>query len=259
MIALLLLAVPLAWGAALPPEAAFLEDSVSPSAAARRLLAADADVARTEAHASGLPLAVDERGGDAPEIVVDLARLRRLPPHEAEAEYARALALAAIAAPTPLVETEQAARQWTAQVLLEAAAENAELSRALHAAETKPARGAPVFDLAAVFLAEFERDPREAYWSVEEGLPRESVRLTDLEDLLALRAADVRALKEPPDRAYASFGGRRYPAALVRAAFRLRAPGALERLREALSSYDTVGVEPLQNEIFRWHRSFQAK
>ncbi len=241
--------------------AGLLAAALSPSVTARRLLAADESVPRIEARASGLPLAVDERGGAAPEIVVDLERLPGLPPGEAQAEYARALARAAIAAPLPLVEAEQASRQWTAQVLVEAAVSDAGLSRELRAAGVRPDPAAPVLGGAADFLARFERDPQEAYLSVESGrgLAREAVRLTDLEDLLALRAAEVRALPYPPDGAYAFLGGRRYPGPLVRAAFRLRAPGVLERLRESLGAFDTVGVVPLREAVARWRRALLAR
>jgi hypothetical protein len=253
--ALLPLLAALAWGAEPAPAVTRLEAALSPSPQARRLLAADAAVDRVEAHASGLPLAVDERGGAAPEIVVDLERVGDLPPGEAEAEYARALALAAVASPLPLLEAEQAARQWTTLVLVEASASDAALSQALRAAERSPAAGAPVLTGAAAFAARFEREPGSAWWAVESGLPRDAASLTELEDLFALHASDVRALKEPPSEEYADFGGRRYRASLVRAAFRLRAPGALERLREALGAYDTVGVEPLKAAIFRWRRA----
>jgi hypothetical protein len=241
--------------------AALLASALSPSLTARRLLAADFDVPRREAHGSGLPLAVDERGGASPEIVFDLERLARLPPGEAEAEYARALARAAVAAPVPLVEAEQASLQWTAQVLVEAAAEDSKLSKALAGAEAAPGRAAVVLDRASVFLGRFERDSNAAYAAVESGggLPKEAVRLTDLEDLFSLRAIELRALKEPPDGPYAVLGGRRYPGPLVRAAYRMCAPGELERLREALGAFDTVGVVPLRDAIKRWRGSLQRE
>jgi hypothetical protein len=190
---------------------------------------------------------------------VDLERLGGLPRGEAEAEYARALARAAIASPVALVEAEQAARHWTAAVLVENAPEDAALSRALRAAERAPGPAAPVLDGAAAFLDQFERDPNAAYASVESGLPRDAVRLTDLEDLFALRAAEIRALQEAPAAPYVLFGGRRYPGALARAAYRLREPGALARLREALGAFDTVGVAPLSDALKRWRRALGAR
>lgn len=237
------------------PAAALLAAALAPSLTARRLLAADADVPRREARASGLPLAVDERGGASPEIVFDPERLPGLPPGEAEAEYALALARAAIAAPVPLVEAEQAARQWTAQVLVETAAEDAAFSKALRAVELRPYPAFVVLIRSAAFIERFERDPNEAYWSVESGLPPEAARLTDLEDLFALRAAEIRALPQPPAGPYGELANRRYLGTLVRAAYRLRAPGELERLREALGAYDTVGVAPLDAAIRRWRKS----
>lgn len=239
------------------PAAALLAAALSPSLTGRRLLAADFDVPRREAHGSGLPLAIDERGGASPEIVFDLTRVPGLPSGEAAAEYARALARAEIAAPIPLVEAEQASRQWTAQVLVEAAAESPALSKPLREAELKPARSAPVLGEAAAFLVRFERGPREAYWAVESdpGLPPGTARLTDVEDQFALRAAEIRALPEAPAGPYGVLSGRRYPAALIRAAYRLRAPGVLERLREALGAYDTVGVAPFHEAVKRWRKS----
>jgi len=239
------------------PAAALLATALSPSLQGRRLLAADFDVPRREAHASGLPRAIDVRGGASPEIVFDLERLPSLPPGEAAAEYARALAEAEIAAPIPLVEAEQAARQWTAQILVEASLQDAALSKALREAELKPSRAAPVLAEAAAFAARFEREPKEAYWSVESSgaLRLGAARLTDVEDQFALRAAEIRALEAAPAGPYGVLGSRRYPAALVRACFRLRAPGTLERLREALGSYDTVGVVPFAESIKRWRKS----
>jgi hypothetical protein len=242
------------------PAVTRIEAALSSSAVARRLLAASAGVARREAHASGLPLAVDERGAERPEIVVDLERLRGLPPGEAEAEYALALARASIAAPTPLIEAEQACWLWTAEILVERAADEAALSDALLAAGLKPAPGAPALSRAAAFIAQFERGSSGAYWFVEsDGLPREAARLAELEDLFALHAAEIRALGAPPSGPYGELSGRRYPAALVRAAYRLREPGALARVREALGAYDVVGAASLNAALVRWRRSLSPR
>ncbi len=241
--------------AAPPPEVARLEAALSVGVTARRLLVADGEVPRVEAAVSSLPRAVDERGGRSPEIVLDLGRLRSLPRPEAEAEYARALARAAVAAPLPLVEAEQAQLQWTARVLVETAPGDPVLSRALAAALKGPVRGAPELSRAGAFLRLFADDPAAAYWSVESGAPRGAQRLTDLEDLFALRARAIDALEAPPSGPYGVLDGRRYPAPLVRAAFLLRRGGELTRLREALGSYDTVGVAPLRAAYARWRRA----
>jgi hypothetical protein len=255
--ALLVLASFAAAAAPDPAAVTRLEAALSASPAARRLLLAAAEAPRREAHASGLPNAVDERGADKPEIVVDLERLGDLPPGEAEAEYARALARAAIGAPIPLVEAEQAERLWTAVVLAELAPESPELARALRAAEAGPVAGAPVLSRAAAFMTLFDNSPDKAWWSVESGggTPREASRLTDVEDLFALRGAELRTLPAAPDGPYGVLGGRRYPAALVRAAFRLRAPGALARARESLGAYDTVGAAALHDALVRLRRA----
>jgi len=256
MIAAALLLASFAAAAPEPAAVTRLEATLSSSVTARRLLLAAAEAPRREAHASGLPYAVDERGAEKPEIVVDLERLGGLPPGEAEAEYARALARAAIAAPIPLIEAEQASGLWTAAVLAELSLEDAALSRVFRDAERTPAAGAPVLGRAAAFLAQFERGPENAYWLVESGagFPREAARLTDVEDLFALHGAEIRALKAPPDGPYGALGGRRYPAALVRAAFRLRAPGALARARESLGAYDVVGAAALRETLVRLRR-----
>jgi hypothetical protein len=234
-------------------EAVRLEAALSVSVTARRLLVADAEVPRAEPPSSRLPRAVDVRGGRRPEIVLDLARLRRAPRAEALAEYARALAVAAIAAPLPLVEAEQAERQWTARVLVETAAEDPELSRALDAALKRPDARAPELSRAAAFLRLFADDPAAAYWSVESSA-RGAARLTDLEDFYAQRGRALRSLKAVPPGPYAVLDGRRYPSARVRAALAVRGGGELTRLREALGSYDSVGVAPLRDAYARWRR-----
>jgi hypothetical protein len=81
--------------------------------------------------------------------------------------------------------------------------------------------------------------------------------LTEVESLMRLEPLPV-AIDERDQRDGGVQGGRRYPGALVRAAFRLRAPGSLERLREALDAFDTVGVEPLKNSIFRWRKTLSV-
>ncbi len=258
--ALLLTAVLAAAAPPAPPAVVSLEARLSVSPLARRLLLAAADAPRRETRDSGLPRAVDERGGAKPEVVVDLERLDGLPPGEAEAEYARALARAAIAAPLPLVEAEQACRQWTAQVLVETALEDAAVSKALRAAETAPSPAAPELARAARFLAAFEKLPASAWAAVEaEPSSRDAARLLELEDLHALRGAALAALREPPEDPYAVLAGRRYPAKLVRAAMSLRAPGALAAARESLGAFDTAGVAPLRTALTRWRRALAAR
>jgi hypothetical protein len=258
--ALLLSSVVAAAAPPAPPAVVSLEARLSAGALARRLLLASADAPRREARESGLPLAVDERGGAKPEIVVDLTRLDELPPGEAEAEYARALARAAVAAPLPLVEAEQAVRQWTAQILVETALEDAAVSKALQAALNGPASGAPELQKAARFLTAFEKDPAVAWAAVEaESASHGAARLVELEDLHALRSMELGALRAPPEEPYVVLGDRRYPAPLVAAALHLREPGALAAVRESLGAFDTAGVAPLKSALARWRRSLPAR
>jgi len=103
----------------------------------------------------------------------------------------------------------------------------------------------------------FESEPQRFYWAIEAGTawPRGSARLAELEDLYALRAKDISALKAPPDGPYATLGGRRYPAPLVRTAFLLKGTGEVERLRESLEAYDSIGLASVRSAINRWRRS----
>ncbi|OGS38265.1 MAG: hypothetical protein A2506_02415 [Elusimicrobia bacterium RIFOXYD12_FULL_66_9] len=258
MVTTILLATSLAASAAAPAPSLVvrLEASLSESEFARRLLVATESVPRHEVHAAGLPRAVDVRGGGRPEIVLDLVKVEELPAAELTAQYALALARAAVAAPVPLVEAEQAAWQWTAQILVERAAEDPALSAVLARAQLRPEKDAPVLSRAAAYLALFERDPRAFYWAVESGggFPREAVRLTDLEDLVALRGREIAALERAPQGVYGELGNRRYPVSLVRAAFALRSGGQLVRLREALGAYDTAGIPSLRAALTRWRR-----
>ena len=256
MVTSVLLAASLAAAVPVPSAVVRIEALLSTSESARRLLTAAEGVPRREVHAAGLPGAVTVRGGARPEIVLDLVKAAELPETEFLAQYALALARAAVAAPVPLVEAEQAAWQWAAQVLVERAAEDPELSALLARAQRKAEPGHPVLSRAAAYLTLFERDPEAFYWAVESGagLPREAVRLTDLEDLFALRGREIAALPREPSGLYVELDRRRYPAALGRAAFRLRSGGELVRLREALGAYDTVGIPSLRAALTRWRR-----
>lgn len=258
MVTSVLLAASLAAAAAAPAPSAVVrvEAALSTSESARRLLVAVGAATRREVHAAGLSSAVEVRGGARPEIVLDLVKVAGLPAAEFEAQYALALARASIAAPVPLIEAEQAAWQWAAQVLVECAAEDPALSAVLARAQLKPEPDSPVLSRAAGYLTLFEREPKDFYWAVESGggLPREAVRLTDLEDLFALRAREIAALERAPQGVYGELGPRRYPGPLVRAAFALRSGGELVRLREALGAYDTVGVPSVRAALTRWRR-----
>lgn len=259
-----------------------LEASLRRSAAFRRVEAATHHLPRREIRGSGLPWAVDARGGDAPVVVFDAARLPSLTEAEATVQFAAALARAELAFPFPVVEAEQAAWQAALRVLVEFAAEDAAFSRALDrayrdaaplvsAAERAHLSGAAPWELpeapaltlppsalarAGLFLRLFELDPARFHKALEDGTPwpAGSARLSELEDLFALRGRELAALKAPPAGPYAELGGRRYPAALARAAYRVRATGELERLRETLADYEGAGAAELREAFNLWRR-----
>lgn len=292
MTAATLLLAPLLAAAPLAPEGGVskavrerfgrLDESMRRSATFRRLEASTRHLPRREARGSGLAGAVDARGGDAPTLVFDAQRLPELSEAETAVQYAVALARAELAFPLPVVEAEQAAWQSALRVLVELAAEDAALSKALDRAyrdaapvlaqaESAHRKGAAPEELArapdvrlpssalaraGLFLRLFELDAGRFHQAVERGTPwpAGSVRLSELEDLFALRSREVAALKAAPAGAYASLGGRRYPVALARAAFRLRGTGEVERLRETLAAFETAGVVELREEFNRWRR-----
>ncbi|MDD5304415.1 MAG: hypothetical protein PHS14_15060 [Elusimicrobia bacterium] len=265
-------------------ELSRLEAQASASPVARRLFAVTRRVPRREVRGSGLPDAIGVRGGANPEIVFDALRLPQTSETDAELLLVLNAARAALAFPIPIVEAEQAAWQRTLQFAVERGAEDpAGFGARLAKAESEggarsdaldrstlpprtpwePSETAVlklpdgVLERAGLLLHLFENDPERFYWAIEAGTawPRGSARLGELEDLYALRAKEIAALKAPPEGPYATLGGRRYPAPLVRAAFLLRGTGEAERLRESLEAYDSVGLASMRVAANRWRRA----
>jgi hypothetical protein len=265
-------------------ELARLEAQASSSLAARRLFAATRRVPRREIRGSGLLDAISVRGDAKPEIVFDALRLPQLSETDAELLLVLSAARASLAFPITVVEAEQAAWQKTLLFAAERGAEDpsgfgAFLAKAVREGGARsdalersalPPRTpwepseTPVLKLpegalarAGLLLHLLESDPQRFYWAIEGGTswPRGAARLSEIEDLYALRAKEIAALKAPPDGPYATLGGRRYPSPLVRAAFLLRGTGEVERLRESLEAYDSVGLAAVQVAINRWHRA----
>ncbi len=293
----LLLALALSASAATPEtapspatarELARLEASASSSAAARRLFAATQKVPRRETRGSGYFDAIAAKPGAKPEIVLDASRLGSTTEVEAEIMLILALARADLAFPLPVVEAEQAAWQRTLLFCVERGAADPKVFGARLAAAVReqgkraeslessvlPARSPwapseiPALRLpdsalarAGLLLALAEKDPQRFYWAVEAGAPwpAGSARLSELEDLYALRSKELAEMKAPPAGPYATLGGRRYQSDLVAAAWRLRGTGELERLRESLESYDTTGLAALRVAINRWRREVGMK
>jgi hypothetical protein len=265
-------------------ELARLEAQASSSLAARRLFAATRRVPRREVRGSGLLDAIGVRGDAKPEIVFDALRLPQMSETDAELLLVLSAARAALAFPIPIVEAEQAAWQKTVLFAAERGAEDpagfgARLAKAAREGGSRadalersafPSRTpwepseTPVLRLPDGALARtglllhlLESDPQRFYWAIEGGTswPRGAARLAEIEDLYALRAKEIAALEAPPEGPYATLGGRRYPAPLVRAAFLLRGTGEVERLRESLEAYDSVGLAAVKVAINRWHRA----
>lgn len=261
-------------GLSKPTRAEFerLTQSLRRSAVYRRLEAATAQLPRRELKGSGLPEAVDARGGDAPTLVFDSARLRALTEAEAEAALTLALARAELAFPFPVVEAEQAAWQTALRALCEAAREDVPLSKALDAAyraaapllEAAERAGSSAPELAprsplaraGLYLRLFEKDAARFQKAVEDAMPKAPAprRLSELEDLFALRGKELAALRAAPAGPYAELGGRRYDSGLVAAAIRVRGTGELERLRESLADYEKGGVQELREAFAAWRR-----
>jgi hypothetical protein len=292
-ILLVLLAFPAAAGspdtapsAATEKELARLEAQASASPAARRLLAATRRVPRREVRGSGLRDAIGVRGDAKPEIVLDALRLRDVSEDDAELLLILNSARALLAFPLPVVEAEQAAWQKTLQFAAERGAEDpagfgARLAKAAREGGARsdalersaiPSRTpwepgeTPVLRLPDGILARagllmhlLETDAPRFYYTLEAGTywPRGTARLAELEDLYALRSKEIAALEAPPEGPYAALGGRRYPAALVRAAFMLRGTGEVERLRESLEAYDSAGLASARLAINRWRRALK--
>ncbi len=290
-----MLAVLLAFpSAALSPESALsekmakevarLESQASVSPVARRLFAATRHVPRREVRGSGLLDTIGVRGDAKPEIVFDALRMPQLGETDAELLLVLNTARAALAFPIPVVEAEQNAWQRTLQFAVERGAEDpsgfgARLAKAEREGGARsdaldrsalpprtpwePSETAVlrlpegVLERAGLLLHLFQLDPQRFYWAIEAGTawPRGSARLAEIEDLYALRSREIAALRSAPEGPYATLGGRRYPAPQVRAAFLLRGTGEVERLRESLEAYDSVGLAGLRVAINRWRRA----
>jgi hypothetical protein len=197
-----------------------------------------------------------------------------------QAAEARELARASMALPAPVLEAELAAYQKELDFALELAAIDADFSKAWNArarkakldadslrapdvrararvpeASLERSARAPAdeLDRLAFFAALLAEGPERFYVVAERSLPlpADTVRLTELEDFLRLHASELAGPAPPPDEAYVLVGGRRYPAAVVKAA-RLIAPiGGAARVREALGPAEAEARE-LSGKLRGW-------
>lgn len=291
VLAFLLLAAPAAAGpriegalsGAAAREFARVEVELSESPTARRLLAATARLPRREVRGERLEEPVQFDAASRA-VLVDLAALRGVTEWEARLWLTLALARAETRASVPLVESEQAAWQKVLRAAVELGARDprgfgARLAEEVRAAAARendldrralperdpwtpgavPSLELPVRILARVglLLGRFERGPGHFYRAVELGTrwPPGTQRLREIEDLFALRAEALAALSAPPEGPDAELDGRRYPGGLARAAWRLRGTGEVERAREALEAFDTVGADGLSAAVREWRRA----
>jgi hypothetical protein len=173
---------------------------------------------------------------------------------------ARELARASMALPTPILEAELAAYQKELAFALEMAAVDPGFSKAWNERarrsrpDADPGR-APVDELErlAFFAALLAESPDRFYVVGERALslPPDTVRLTELEDFLKLHASELAGLSPKPGEPYVRVGGRRYAAAVVKAAALVLPIGGAGRVREALGPADLEARE-LSGKLRGW-------
>lgn len=219
-------------------------------------------------------------GPEGGRMLVDPAKVKDATEFDFMLAEARELARASQALPWPVVEPELAAIQRQLTFLLEyafldngfskdlakRANEQRDHARALRSLETwtrqrlphlaeirvpeMPAREA---DRAALLAALLADGPDRFYAGCERALPlpRETVRVVELEDLEARHGAALKTIRLKQDEAYARVGGDRYPAVVVRAALALEPLGGAARAREAAGLADAE-AEELSVRLRRW-------
>ena len=263
---LILAAVPVFADSGLPQdlqkEFVRLEEPAKRSATFRRLLA-ETDGLPRRADVLVAPAFIEYQRPPLDRLAFDARRLKGVDAWAFQVAEARELARASMALPAPILEAELAAYQKELAFALELAAVDAGFSKAWNARARKAKLDAPrehpaaapadELDRLAFFAALLADGPERFYVGAERSLPlsAETVRLTELEDFLKLHAAELDGPAPRPDEPYVQVGGRRYPAAVVRAA-RLVAPiGGAGRVREALGPSETEARE-LSSQLRGW-------
>lgn len=257
-----------------------LEAGLRKTLAGRRLLAETSDVPRRSRALQGETFSF-QRGRPSC-LYVDAEELKKRPleasrllwPWEFELILARELAKASLALPIELPEGEMAAIQLELGYAVERAqGDNAFSQRLKEALGLMRGRAAssslqlvvasplaltplPKSELekVAFYILLFRRDEEEFYWAVERSRRwgQDFVRQTELEDFIELRGRDLDALPREFQSPYVRIAGRRYPAALPRAARELIEAGGLPRLHEALDSFETTRSKELKAKIDGW-------
>lgn len=260
-------------------EIARLESAAKRSETFRRLLAETDGVPRRVA---GLlpPAFVEYERPPRDRLVFDPGRLREATEWEFQLGVSRELARAAMGLPIPVLEAELAAYIRELRFALELAAADGAFSRAWverarkHKAQADGLRRLETWarsrvpglapdaatrapdkelDRVALMAALLASGPDRFYAGAERALalPDDVVRLAELEDFLALHGERLRGLTVKPDEAYVLVDGRRYPAAVVRAAQIVVPVGGAERVKEAVGLLDADARE-LSVKLRRW-------
>lgn len=259
-----------------------LEESLSMVPLGRRLKAEARDTPRMELRGLDRGAIIRFDAGRAL-LQVDPDRLSSSLEWDSELAHARELALAAFALPVDLAEARVAAYQleldyalvradqdpafdsWLGKWWRELALAAPELPKGWRKGiprEEDPAlcRAPPrEGERAAYYLGLLAQDPDSFHWAVDCAWNGPAApRWGAIQDFLA--AHPPGSFPEPgPEALYVRLKGRRYPAALVRAALAVAHGGGLSRVREALGAYDTKPLPALRVRAARWIRRHSPK
>lgn len=215
--------------------------------------------------------------GVEPFFAVDPEKLAGLSDREAELAFVRELARAGFSLPVEMPEIEMAAYQIEMHYALLKAESDSSFKRDLKRRLKKRARdgrklkaylrlrsrmgeGAekrsvhiPLGEMERLsyFMYLFSEGPDEFYWGVDQGLgyTPAAVRLTELKDFIDRLGPSLREITVPAGALYVRIGGRRYPAALLRAARIMTEYGGVERLDEVLADFDIKTPESLLKKV----------
>lgn len=257
-----------------------VEDNLRRTETGRRLLAETARVPRRGVARLEEGVAVAWRRGKPGELLYSLEALPKATEWDFELALVREYARAAMDLPLPVLEEESAAGLRQALHAAQKARADARFSQALRrgmrawrdrvrawrsarswvrghlgaSAEVTGLSAKGELDRAALHLALFAEDPDAFYWAAEKPWLRgaHGYTWTELEDFLDRHRGGLDEIHFPEGSPYARAGGRRYPAALARAAIQVSRDGGLSRLREALGDLETLQAEALKQALKRW-------
>ncbi len=218
--------------------------------------------------------------GDEPFLAVDPGKLAAASDWEVELAFVRELARAGFALPVEMPEIEMAAYQIEMRHALLKAESDSAFARRLRKMfrrhgrdgkrlkaylrlKTRMGKDASVRDVRtpagemerlSYYLYLFFEDPDDFYWAVDRGLSYGpgAVRLTELKDFMDRCGPALRGIRVSPEALYVKVKGRRYPAALARAALTMGEYGGVERLDEVLGDLGVLTPKSLLKDIKRF-------